>query len=886
MLKHGEDYVSIVRILLLVDRTSERSGIQRALLEFEPSLIEIEVAETLADALRTIEHDSSDVVVLDFDLWKLASQADREALTPLQIPIVILVEPGEAEAAMRAIGSEKRAYLSKGAYSEAQLRSEIQRAMAYQCQSESDEAEVTDEGGQPLGSLENLICQLFKSFTDGVVILDQKNTVLCANPKFQTMLGISLADLVGKRAPQGIVRNSDQEIQIQRQDGSRCHLEVFSSEIKWNRAPAYLVTLRDITQSKHNNLELRLFRTLIDHSSDALEILDEDGHFLDMNKTGLERLGYTLEEIRNLRIHDVEESLTDDEWRQRMHDLKSAYRRGLFRTLTEVHVKKSGEAFPVEVSVSYVDLDQPYLVAVVRDITERKKNEVLLKRDAEILSRLHSAIVVCNPDHEIIYWNEVTLSLFNRTAKEIMSLQLMDLVSRDGASQIQDCFRQIALGKNAESQFELKIKGQHIWLGVHAYSYEDDGVGKCSSIFVFTDLTKHKDLEQQLMQAQKMEAIGTLAGGIAHDFNNIMGAIRGFSELALRRAGDQASRDYLERVVSSSERATSLIDKILTFSRKHTDVRYRIQPAEMVRESTDLLRATIPTTINVQLDIQDTRSQIEICPDHIQQIILNLGTNAFHALEERLGTLSVELKKVDLTLEEVSLPMNIPPGAYLCLSVSDTGAGIPPSVKERIFEPFFTTKEQGKGTGLGLSTVHGIVQQSHGAIKVESEVGVGTTFSCFFPIVDCGGAEMKSAPMLDLPGQGERVLLVDDEMTLLLLGREMLSDLGYEVELCSDSIEALSVVMNAANPFDLIITDQTMPRMTGLELAKEIHIRLPQQKIIIATGYSSTLTLEKAREAGVSVIIKKPQSISQLSQVLRDVLQGEITEPRFYPHIA
>ena len=348
---------------------------------------------------------------------------------------------------------------------------------------------------------------------------------------------------------------------------------------------------------------------------------------------------------------------------------------------------------------------------------------------------------------------------------------------------------------------------------------------------------KEHCLELQLRQAQKMEALGTLTGGVAHDFNNILAAIIGFTELVADHVPKESREaHHLKRVMESSLRGRDLVRQMLTFSRKAEQEKKPLSLSSIVKETVKLIRATTPTTISIKVNALSESGLILADPTQIQQVIMNLCTNAAHAMREKGGTLDIQLSNHSVSPSNGN-PDGIKPGLYTRLTVRDTGTGMSPDIMDKIFDPFFTTKKLGEGTGLGLSVVHGIVKQSNGHITVESEPGRGSIFTVYFPQIP-GELEPDAVSDDALPTGSERILFVDDEEALVEMGEDILAELGYEVTSRMSGKEALALFTLDPSRFDLVITDQTMPEMTGVELAKEILALRADMPIIMCTGFS------------------------------------------------
>ena len=384
------------------------------------------------------------------------------------------------------------------------------------------------------------------------------------------------------------------------------------------------------------------------------------------------------------------------------------------------------------------------------------------------------------------------------------------------------------------------------------------------------------NLQAQLLQAHKMEAIGTLAGGIAHDFNNILMAIIGYTELSLREADPQGPQRFkLEQVLMASARATDLIKQILAFSRQSDPERKPIQMGPLIKETLRLMRASLPATIEIVADIAAEDGTVLADPTQIHQVLMNLCANGARAMDDQEGELQVKLRDVHLEREYTTSNPPLPPGTYRRLTVADTGKGIPDQIKERIFDPFFTTQKRGRGTGMGLAVVHGIVSSHGGGIAVYSEPGVGSAFHVYMPV-----SPMAPLPQFnqtqELATGNERLLIVDDEEDLAVLTRHMLEDLGYSVETHTSSAQALESFRQDPSRFDLVISDQTMPRMTGLELAAEMLRLRPDLPVMLLSGFNHNLRQQEAEQLGVRLVLAKPVTTAQLADAVRQVLDNGI----------
>ncbi|OQX06993.1 MAG: hypothetical protein BWK76_25470 [Desulfobulbaceae bacterium A2] len=382
-------------------------------------------------------------------------------------------------------------------------------------------------------------------------------------------------------------------------------------------------------------------------------------------------------------------------------------------------------------------------------------------------------------------------------------------------------------------------------------------------------------LEAQLRQSQKMEAIGTLAGGIAHDFNNILAIILGYAELTLYETSElDPRRNQLGEIIKAGTRAKELVRQILDFSRKAEGIKQPLLLAPLVKETLKMVRASIPSTIAIEEQISAVDSTVLCDPIQLHQVIINLCTNAAHAMEEHGGTLSLALDYAQLG-QEVAAGLGGEEGRYVRLTVTDNGCGMSQAIQERIFEPYFTTKGVGKGSGMGLAVVHGILRSHGGLVRVTSQEGHGSSFEVFLPAIEQPAREKVEEEKDFCPLGTERILVVDDEPAITDMVNQWLARLGYAVFTANNSREALAMVRENPSGFDLIVTDQTMPHMPGSQLAKEILAVRPDLPIILCTGYSSTLSEEKAREIGIRRYAYKPLQGNELARLVRQVLDGK-----------
>ncbi len=515
---------------------------------------------------------------------------------------------------------------------------------------------------------------------------------------------------------------------------------------------------------------------------------------------------------------------------------------------------------------------------------ELQKSE---ERYKAIFEYTGTAAIIIEPDDTISMVNSKFAELAGMARQDIVGKKKWyDFVAPDDIDVMRNYFEarvNLKTENYAPMQYEIRFTGNN---GEGKYVYVSLGVipGTDKAVISLLDVTEKKkaeqrwrSLENQLRKAQKMEAIGTLAGGIAHDLNNILSPVLGYADMIMR-SSDPSTNVFQrsEKIQKAALRAADLVSQVLTFNRRNEEEKRVIRIHPVTKEVIKLLKGSIPSTITIADEIDRNCGSVEADPTQIHQVIMNLCTNAYHAMEETGGTLTVRLKEVMLTSSDIMdfASPECSAGPYLALEVSDTGSGMSEDVMERMFDPYFSTKEEGKGTGLGLATVYGIVKSYKGIIRAKSKINEGSTFTVFLPVSSVktaadNGETMRQAQNV---GSGERLLVVDDDKDIALMCKEGFEALGYKVDLFFSSLEALDFFKKEYQQIDLVVTDQTMPGKTGFDLAKEMLAIKKEIPIILCSGFTGSITKTKIEEVGIKSFVMKPVTVEDLSKKIQQLL--------------
>jgi len=650
---------------------------------------------------------------------------------------------------------------------------------------------------------------------------------------------------------------------------------------KDGKSPAAILEInRDITERKRTQEALRMAsdytRGLIEASLDPLITIDAVGKIMDVNRateavTGVPRV--------RLIGSDFSDYFTEPDKARAGYE--EVFSKGTVKDYPLAIRHVSGKITEVLYNATVYKNeagDVAGVFAAARDVTALKAAEQERLRLATAVEQIAEGIAIMDLDGRILSANPAFGAHHALRPPEIVGRTLPDILHMGARDReiVRKMREALDAGKVWNWHVNRKMRDGQVRELDLKVSPIRDGFGRLMhAIVVERDVTQETILEERIRQWQKMEALGTLAGGIAHDFNNILLPILINTELTL--AGEKEGSPVahrLSQVLEAARRGKDMVKQIITFSRQKEQERLPVEIPPIIRESVKFLKVSLPKTIDISERIEAESAMAIADPTQIHQILMNLGSNAAHAMSEKGGRLEVGLSEVSLDETSASRQIDLKPGAYLRLTVKDTGHGMTPDVMARVFEPFFTTKKQGEGAGMGLAVVHGIVKSHGGAITVASRLGKGTTFTIYLPRIIGLPPAKEEAPQA-FAGGTERVLFIDDEDIQVRAMNKLLEHLGYRVVGLSDPRAALDLFRRQPEAFDVAITDQTMPGMAGIDLAREILKVRPGLPVILCTGYSETVNEEEALASGISAFMLKPFSVKEIAETIRRVLPGK-----------
>jgi PAS domain S-box-containing protein len=744
---------------------------------------------------------------------------------------------------------------------------------------------------------------IFNATTDALVLRDAEFRIVDVNPAFEALSGRRREEVLGSRELTMRVpeKNADRhevhgralageslhlETEAARKDGQGFLLDVHVVPIAYKGLPHVLYIGRDITERKAQEARLRgseeQYRAIFDAAADALVLRDADFHIVDVNAAYSAMTGKRREDVVGLETLTFNTGVPEER-------VRALHRRALAGEPVQFEapsIRGDGRLADLEVrGVPMQHEGRPHVLYVGRDITERKAAEERLRASEEqyraIFNATDSPLVLRDAAFRIVDVNPAYEAMSGYSRDEVVGAQGLTFSDSSQLAERRAMHDRALAGEQVDFELEGRSKqGRPFVVEVRLVPIRYRGephvlqIGQEMTARRAAD-AERAQLEAQLRQAQKMEAIGHLTGGIAHDFNNILQGILGNLSLASERQAelhDARLGKYLERAQHSAQRARELIAQMLTFSRGQRGARRAVSLADLVHDASKLLRSTLPSTIELRLSVENAVPVMELDPVQIEQVVLNLCINARDAMRGA-GAIRIGLKPAARAKGVCASCRQKVSGSFIELSVRDTGPGIPPNVMERMFEPFFSTKDVGRGSGMGLSLAHGIVHDHGGHILVDSLPNERTKFQVLLPAPEAGAATQPAGPAAGeaAPARARlsgRVLVVDDEQAIREFMADLLGGWGLEVDVLADGAAARDAVAADPQRFDLVITDQTMPHLTGLKLARVLSRLRPGLPVILYTGYAEDLSPQELREAGVLKLVRKPVEPAQFFPIL------------------
>jgi two-component system cell cycle sensor histidine kinase/response regulator CckA len=741
---------------------------------------------------------------------------------------------------------------------------------------------------------------------DAIFLVDLEGRYTFGNTRLEELTGYRLEELIGQSVfmvltPEGAQTMSARrdavraggnlgffyETEIVRKDGTRIWAEISSTSVMENgQLIARLGVARDITERKRNEIALReseeRFRTIFEQAGVGIAVVAADGRWLRVNQRLCEMVGYSAEELQVLRYQDLTHpDDLDTSLRRRRTMLEGEARAYSFE---KRYIHKNGSIVWINLTTSVMrsaPADPSVSISVIEDISQGKAAEAALRESEErfraTFEQAAVGITIVAGDGRFLSVNQRLSDMVGYSPRELANLRFQDITHPDDL-ELNLALRRPMVANDApayamEKRYIHK-DGSIVWVHVTASQARDVAGQTGYSIGIIQDITARKQLEEELRHAQRMEGVGQLAGGIAHDFNNLLTVIRARSELAAARLQDaDPLRRDLQLIQKTADRAAALTRQLLAFSRKQVLQPKVVALDELITGATDLLKRLIGEHIDLTFEPGADVGRVRVDPGQLEQVIVNLAVNARDVMPEG-GLLTLETANVELDAAYAARHVDVVAGSYVMLAVSDTGMGMSHEIQARIFEPFFTTKGPGKGTGLGLSTVYGIVKQSGGHIRVDSEPGAGTTFKVYLPRTDAVPEASAARTSDALPHGTETVLLVEDEAEVRGVTKEVLEGFGYTVLEAAQASDAMLIARRHVGMIDLLLTDVVMPRMSGRALAEAVAAERPETKILFMSGYTDdAIILHRVMEPGMH-FLEKPFSPAAVARKVREVLDA------------
>lgn len=859
--------------------------------------ISTSVAFSGAQAIEIASQGGISLMTIDYFLPDMTGESLILALRAagLDIPFIMITGMGDEEIAVSSMKLGARDYLVKTV----DLCDRVPRVVNEVLGKIAAEGQLKVVQNS-LKESEERFSQVFENSNDGIILLDEKLSILDVNPKGLFFLGYAAREELAAQGMDKIIpvkqlesfntalsiRGEDPayrfETTFQKKNGGTFLADVVSSTFTANGLFHILLNFRDISERIRHLETVRKaaeeWRVTFDSITDLVSVHDRDMRIVKVNKAFADFVGLPYAEIIGGKCYQLlyPAGFPFDDCPS-----QKTISQGIVVT-REILSPQIG--VPLLITTSPIFDEQGEVsgaVHIAKDISDLKNvQEYMREREhflGDILDSIQDGITILDKEFRIVRVNHYIEEKY-ASRMPLIGKHCYDIFQNRAAPCDSCPTRRTYETKSPSSEvLSFKTPNQQIcgWMEVFTFPLLDTTNGELKGVIEYMrDITESKQMGERVKQAQKLESIGTLAAGIAHDFNNILTVILGFSDIVKTDLLSERKPELedVEGIIEAGHRAAELVRQVLTFSRQSEMERRYVSFTPIVKETIKFLRASLPSTITIEQKIDNISRSVFADPVQLHQVIMNLCTNAHHAMRKKGGILSITLEEISLTDEYIGGDHLLPLGEYVRLSVSDTGHGMDEMTRARIFDPFFSTKSRDEGTGLGLSVVHGIIQNHGGKVTVYSQVNVGTTFRVYLPVAQEDVTAIEQNEPDSVARGSERILLVDDEKSIAELGKRMLSRLGYDVTACTDSRECLEIFRSAPDQFDLVLTDLTMPNMTGLDLAGEIKSVSPNTPVILMTGFANVLDEKNLSEYCLDYLVKKPVLKRDLAAAVRSSL--------------
>jgi PAS domain S-box-containing protein len=876
-----------LRVLIVEDNATDAELILRELRRagFTP---EAKRVDTEPDYLANLDSDL-ELILSDYSMPQFSGLRALELLKErkLEVPFILVSATIGEETAVAAMRSGAADYLLKDRLT--RLGQAVEHALE-QKQLHEDRRRAEESMQQS----EHKYRHLFESLSEAAFLIDAKSRrILDANLCAEKLLGRTRSEILGmdeaklflpneaadycaRLASRGTCGNGElDEAQVQSKDGTTIPVRVSLAPIELYGRDLVLALMADVTERKRAEERIR---AILESALDCVITMDHQGRVVEFNPAAEKTFGYQRNEAIGQLLSEliVPPALREKHQRGLSHYLSTGEAPVLGKHIELTAVRRDGSEFPVELAIVRIGtLEPPMFTGFIRDITERKRAEGRLREQANIIDRAHDAIIARDFITDLVtVWNNGAERLYGWSASEAIGQPMGELIFGE-SNERQALLEQLISTGEFHGEIKHRAKdGREVIVDSRVTLIRNDDGTPRSVLGINTDITEQKKLESQLLRAQRLESIGTLASGVAHDLNNILTPILMCAQALRGELADEDRQSAISLIEASAQRGASVVKQVLTFARGVEGERITINPRHLVDEMSDIARKTFPKSIEISGRYSEDLWTIKGDPTQLHQVLLNLSVNARDAMPNG-GFLTFGAENFTADEHFASMTPGAKAGAYVALSVTDSGAGMPRATIDKIFDPFFTTKEVGKGTGLGLSTALGIVKSHGGFISVYSELGKGTTFKIFLTAAmsDEELQQLKTS-IVPIQGNGELILVVDDEPNILSITKMILEKHRYDVLLASDGTEALAIFAQQMQSIRLVLTDISMPYMDGASLARALRKMKPDLPVIASTGQGEPPGGAEFQALGVKNFLTKPYNTEKLLAAVHETLQG------------